>query len=268
MSKTTNTPAAETLTGIALAIAVMGKAMTALSRANGTVWRSLQEAAGGFPATMSDADKSALSSQLSKAYRTKGGLDNAPQLASMHARAIFLIATGKAGTDGTVPNPAKFSNMSAFFGAFSEKKTTPTAGTGGTVAPTNPNSATAHRADAGNAPSTGAPVANGEASAIGMLVTQNMLSAHGLPADVVQVFQDLLTLARANPQIQDGLTMVRNVPQRLLDAVPAWVAAERASMTAAMGNTGAAPQTAMAQALTDAVAKTSRKGGKLEKLAA
>lgn len=275
MAKQTVSP--DTLTGVSLAVAVVFKAVASLSRANGAVWRALQEAAGAFPVTMSDADKSALSGELARTYRKHGGLDNAAVLASQHARAIHLIATRKPANDGTVPDPAKFSNMSAFFGVYAQSKGATTkghAGTAGasqgaTVPPANPASATQHRADAGNAPDTGAPVANADSASIGTLVTQNMLSAHGLPADIVQVFQDLLTLARANPQLQDALTMARNNPDRLLTAAVSWVEAERAQVSASMGNpVPAVPATAMAAALADAVAKTARKGGKLEAIAA
>lgn len=280
MSKTIKTPAAETLTGIALAIAVMGKAMTALSRANGAVWRSLQEAAGGFPATMTDADKTELSSQLSRQYRTKGGLDNAPQLASMHARAIYLIATGKPGADGKTPDPAKFTNMSAFFGAFSDTKGKTTkghAGTSGasqgaTVNPETPASATQHRADAGNAPANGAPTANPESASIGTLVTQTMMSVHGFAPELVQALQDIVNQARANPQLQDALVMARNNPAWFLSAAAAETArlnsvqAEKLAQVQAATAKGtkvakvakvtpAAPITAMAAALTAAAEK-------------
>lgn len=253
MSKKTVSP--EQATPVALAVAVMGKAMGALSRANGAVWRSIQEAAGAFPATMNDDDKRVLSGQLAADYRKRAALDNASVLASQHARAIFLIATGAKAVDGKTPDPSKFTNMSAFFGAFSDKPAkivTPPHPGAGVTGGTKP----VHRADAGNAPDNAAP--KGDAvPPIDRLMAQQVVSVHGLPAEVAGALQDLVTMMRAQPQLQDAMVMMRNNPALLLQAAEAETLRQREAMNTKLAEaTGA---TAMGAAMVAAGAQADRK---------
>ena len=187
----------EVATSVALACNVMHKSIAGLSRAQGSVWRALQEAAGAFPACMSEADKKTLSGQLAATYKA-GGLENAPVIASQHARAIFLIATAAPGADGTVPDPAKFKGMNVFFAFFGKAKPAPVAPTSGSVG----------RADNGNAPASGAPAAAPSAAAIGPLLTQNMVSCHGLPPESVDCVQALVKAMRGDPELQDLMQFV------------------------------------------------------------
>lgn len=257
MSKQAVSP--DQATPVALAVAVMGKAMGALSRANGAVWRSIQEASGAFPATMTDEDKRVLSGQLAADYRKRAALDNASVLASQHARAIFLIATGARAVDGKTPDPAKFSNMSAFFGAFSTKPAK-------TVTPPHPGASVTggtkpvHRADAGNAPDNAAPK-GGDVPPIDRLMAQQVVSVHGLPAEVASALQDLVAMMRAQPQLQDAVVMMRNNPALLLQAAEAETLRQRESMAAKLSeaSAGTAMGAALGAALVAAGAQADRK---------
>lgn len=117
----------ETLTGVALAIAVMseaakaeGQAEKTLDKRKGASWAAVQEAAGAFSAEMTAAEKTALSGQLAKVYAKFYPAASAKVVASQHARAIFLIATGSP-SDG-------YSNVAAFLSAHKIKPVKGSAG--------------------------------------------------------------------------------------------------------------------------------------------
>ena len=139
----------ETLTGVALAIAVMseaakaeGQAEKTLDKRKGASWAAVQEAAGAFSAEMTESEKTALSGQLAKVYAKFYPAASAKVVASQHARAIYLIATGS--------DPTGHGNIAAFLNAHKrapvKSEATPPAGAeaapdvaGEPVAPAKPN---------------------------------------------------------------------------------------------------------------------------------
>lgn len=199
MSKQANTPAAVNVearelirTGVAMAVAVMLKPLQAqasaekkLDKAKGSAWLAVQEAAGAFPADMSDKDRTTLSGELARNYKAFYPEASAKVVASQHAKAIWLIATG-AATGKLAPD--QFSNIADFLKAHRPER---------------------HQADAGNEGDKSTSTSDAKAAA-----TQGAaLSTAGLSVELGSAIVRLIEAAKRSPEVSDALVMMANRPE-------------------------------------------------------
>jgi hypothetical protein len=198
-----------TLSAVALAVAVMhkaaaaqAKAETALDRARGNTWGAVKEAALCFDAPMTDEARTALSGELAREYTKRyTSKEAAKSAASQHAKAIFALTHGKGKADAA---SLKDYLSSAF---------------------------AVTRANAGNAPKNGAPVASKAASAQGAAVASAdvptvdrsgpapvALSTAGLPVELGSALVQLIDMARKNARVAEALVVLVNIERDKGDA--------------------------------------------------
>lgn len=196
----------ETLTGVALAIAVMsdaakaeGQAEKTLEKRRGASWAAVQEAAGAFDAEMSEADKTTLSGQLAKVYAQFYPAASAKVVASQHARAIYLLATGS--------KPDGHGNIAAFLSA--HKK-----------APAK-SSGAAPAADA-----SGDPAAPASAT-IAQQTLQSGALLSGASIELGSAIARLVEASKRMPELETALLIAANHPAGFIKAMEALLLAPK-----------------------------------------
>lgn len=181
-----------TRTAVSLAVAVMLKPFKAqasvekkLEKAKGAAWAAVQEAAGAFPADMSEKDRTTLSGELARNYAAFYPAASAKVVASQHAKAIWLIATGWAVGEKA---PEKFGNIAAFLDAFKAPR---------------------KQADAGNEPDN----STGTKDAQDAEKQNAAMSTAGLSVEVGAAIIRLIEQAKKSPEMCDALIMLSNRPE-------------------------------------------------------
>lgn len=197
-----------TLTAVAFALTVMddaaraeGAAEKALEKKRGASWAAVQEAAHAFNADMSEADKTELSGQLARVYAKYYPASSAKVVASQHARAIYLLATGSPVGDAR--------NIAAFLAAH---KRTPAAGA--------------------TKPETGAPEApdlQGDEAPAAAPAQAPAPILSGVSVELGSAIARLVEAAKKMPHMEDALLYAANHPGAFISAMEALLIAKPAS---------------------------------------